>query len=407
MITIYGASENNFNHNGYGVLQALKAEVTEELNGMFELELTLPNTEKTSGQLENIINFNIIKAPTPNGAQLFRIYQVKKNMAGYIQVNARHIFYDGLFNMVSLATGEHSSINAAIKNIYQKAAQGTSFNVSGDIPGTISYEYSNCNIVSCLLGDDGIIKALGSGELLRDNFNIYIKSRIGSDKGFKVQYRKNLAGLDIEDNTENIITRIKPIALDIDGSKLYLPETYINSPRVGSYFMPLYGVLNCNDIKVGKGDYLSTTDAFAAMRQRANAFFSGGGDMPLVNAKINFVLLGDTLEYADFKGLEQISLGDTVKTEYPRLNFTMESHCIKYIYNAITGRYKSIELGSFRNDFAKNTSNNISSLQTEVTGTGTMANRLAILETRMDTHAHKGETDKTQRVNYYDLSDRP
>ena len=291
MITIYGPKENNFTHNGFGVLLPTTALVSEELNGSYELALTIAHTEFAGRQLKNLINFNIIKAPTPRDEQLFRIYQVKKNMNGKIQVNARHIFYDGLFNMVN-ASGENSSIDTAIKNIYRSAAQSNPFKISSDIAGTVSYEYRDCNIVSCLLGSGGLVESLGKGELLRDNFSIELKNSIGTNRGFKVRYSKNLIGLDVEDNIEDIITVIKPIAADAAGNDLYLPEVYVKSAAALDYFIPLYGVLNCKDIKVGKPNYPTEAEAFDAMRQRAAKFFENGGDKPLVNAKINFVLLG-------------------------------------------------------------------------------------------------------------------
>ena len=407
MITIYDSKESVFTHNGLGIVLPITASVTEELNGSYELSLIMANADPAKHQLKNLANFNIIKAPTPRGKQLFRIYQVKKNIFGQIQVNARHIFYDGLFNMVNAVSDTNSSIDAAMKSIYQQAAQSSPFNVSSNIADTISYEYKDSNVVNSLLGRGGLIEALGKGELLRDNFDISLKTHIGANRGFKVRYQKNLLGLDLEDNTENIITQIKPVATDQFGNDLYLPETYISSPLTATYFMPLYGILNCNDIKVGRANYPTDEDAFAAMRQRALKFFADGGDKPMVNAKINFVSLGDTPEYAKFKELEQVYLGDTITTTHPELDFEMESKCIKYIYDAITKRYKSIELGIFRGDFAKSTSSNISSLQTEITGTRSMANRLAVLEGRMDNHAHKGNLDKTQQINYSDLIDRP
>ena len=406
MITIYGPKETVFTHNGFGVVTAKEAIVTEELNGSYELSLTIANAEPANRQLKNLINFNIIKAPTPRGNQLFRIYQVKKNMTGQLHVNARHIFYDGLYNMVN-TTGGSSSIDTAVKNIYLGAAQSSRFNASSNMQRIVNYEYKNSNVVNCFLGKGGLIEALGEGELLRDNFNISLQTNIGANRGFKVRYRKNLTGLDVEDNIQNIITMIKPLATSENGNDLYLPETYVISPTAGNYFMPIYGILGCKDIKAGKADYPTTAEAFTAMRQRAATFFANGGDKPLVNAKINFILLGDTLEYAEFKALEQIYLGDIVTTTYPELDFEMESKCIKYIYDALMERYISIELGTFRNDFAKGTSNNISSLQTEISGVDSMENRLAILESRMNDHTHKGNSDNTQRIYYNDLLGRP
>ena len=79
MISIYKALESNFNHNGYGILKTIKAEITEELNGMYEIEIiiTIEDNEKL---ISHIKEYNLIKAPTPDSYQLFRIYRVDKKL---------------------------------------------------------------------------------------------------------------------------------------------------------------------------------------------------------------------------------------------------------------------------------------------------------------------------------------
>ena len=74
---LYEAKESNFEHNGLGLLtDTISCIVTEEQNGMYELELTY----KVGSFLCNyLVEDNIIKAKSneEHESQLFRIYYVQ------------------------------------------------------------------------------------------------------------------------------------------------------------------------------------------------------------------------------------------------------------------------------------------------------------------------------------------
>lgn len=414
MITAYLPTETNFNHNGLGVLNPTKAEIIEELNGMFELSLSCYNTGVGLSPY-NIGDFYILKAPTPRGAQLFRVYNITKVLSGEIRITARHVFYDALNSVIGSVNGSSLTADAAIKLIFNQSEPLPKITVSSNLSASIKadIDFQGTNPINALMDDEGIIEAYG-GELLRNNFTAELKSTIGVNRGFKIMYRKNLTGLNFEVDTDDIATRLMPVAQDSDGEPLLLPEKYIDSPLIGLYHTILAKPLPMTDIRIGSEDYPNSSDAYAEMRKRCQDFYNTEGDRPKINAKADFVLLKDTYEYQDYKVLEQVSLGDTVSITHSDLDISLTAKCIKYTYDAVLDRYKSIELGQFRGDFVSSTStsiNRIAGNATRVSGTidsqlGQLATDVTALKAQMSTHAHKG-TDSTQKISYNDLKDLP
>ena len=84
---VYASTDTEFTSNGLAILMATSGKITEELNGQYELEMTIPIHEQSGWQYA--IEFNVIKAR----GQPFRIYSKKTSMTERT-VYARHIFYD-------------------------------------------------------------------------------------------------------------------------------------------------------------------------------------------------------------------------------------------------------------------------------------------------------------------------
>lgn len=399
MINIYGRLEKDFSHNGYGVLFPFKAEITEELNGMYELSLSF-----TIGENKDIFfyikEFNIIRAPSPRGYQLFRIYYVAKDLYT-ATINARHIYYDSLWDFVPSLELLGVSGKTAAETLYRNALLKLPFKIYSNIIKTADVSLVDINPVYGMLGDTGLTSIYG-GELLRDNYDIYYMDRIGKDNGVSIRYGKNLTGIDITMDTSNIITRLRPIGKQNDDSPLYLSEGYWDSPYINHYPYPFYGTLYCRDIKVTRN--LSTSMARLELKNRAQAFFDAGGDLPSVNAKIDFILLQETEEYKNMAPIESIALGDTVKVVYEALDIVLSAKCIKYVYDCMGKRYLQAEIGSRRKDFAASTGLEINKL---VQGAG-LANPVSVddLIQRINTHVHN-ESDGTQKISYNNLKDKP
>jgi phage minor structural protein len=97
--------------------EALACIVTEERNGIFELELTYP----VSGLMFSELNIDRIIKAKPNDTadcQLFRIYQVTKPLNGIITVSAEHISYAlsnyPVSNIKMTGTNATQAINAVL-----------------------------------------------------------------------------------------------------------------------------------------------------------------------------------------------------------------------------------------------------------------------------------------------------
>ena len=88
---LYEQTETAFTSQGIGVLaDALKCVVTEELNNVFDLEMTYPVT----GVLFKSLTLRRIIKAKPNqtdNPQPFRIYKITKPMNGSVTVLAHHI----------------------------------------------------------------------------------------------------------------------------------------------------------------------------------------------------------------------------------------------------------------------------------------------------------------------------
>ena len=92
MLCIYDKKtvKGNFDNNLLGALnEPILAELTEELNGQYYLEIEYPANSKKAICLKE---FNIIKADN----QLFRIYKVEKVQSAdkRVKAYANHIYYD-------------------------------------------------------------------------------------------------------------------------------------------------------------------------------------------------------------------------------------------------------------------------------------------------------------------------
>ena len=94
--------------------------VTEERNGMFELELEYPNGYPLSDkfQAENII---ICDANDTLKSQKFRIYDTQKLMDNTIVVLARHITFDLMYDYVDSLSFKNQSCEYALNQLFRKS----------------------------------------------------------------------------------------------------------------------------------------------------------------------------------------------------------------------------------------------------------------------------------------------
>lgn len=330
IITIYEKQEKQFNSLGLGVLSPVKCTITEEINGMYELELIHPFD--INKYYERIQNERIILADTPTGKQPFRIYRIVPTLTE-IKINAKHIFYDLLDNFIESTTlsGKAGDVLNSLVNSFNVP---TPFTFDTDLQTISSITINNENPVSALLNTDEenpkFIQAFG-GELMRDKFRVSILSEMGVNRNAFIRYGKNLIGVEVTEDYSDIVTKLYPIGKD----GLTLPNKYVLSPNINAYNGPKIKAVDFNDAE--------TTEQLQSL---ADEYLSDK-DKPKISIDIKFIDLRQTVEYSQFQFLEEVFLGDTVTILIKKLNLKKQAKVIKYVYNSLANSYDSITIGEF------------------------------------------------------------
>lgn len=382
-IIVYDKNTTVFNSLGLTTLIPTSCTIKEELNGVYELELTHPYDELK--KFEYLEKENIIFANTPNGRQPFRIYRVVPTLED-ISINARHIFYDLLDNFI-IGVKARGGASEVLNELVNGFVLPTRFTFRTDIVSSSRLVIAeNENPISALLNNEQkkpkFIQQYG-GELLRDNFNVSILTKIGEDKGFTIRYGKNLIGLSVDEDYSEVITRV--YAYNAKGQYII-----VDSENIGAYYQPKIGTVTYEEgaLEEQAKEYLKTVDK------------------PKVNISIDFVLLSRTKEYENFRFLEDVKLGDTVTIYNEKMNFNKKSRVISYTYNPLADNYNGIELGDFLNVLTDNISNNNSRIRSVASESSTALSNsnkgLEEITNIKDNYATKSDLDKKLDKAVYD-----
>jgi phage minor structural protein len=280
--------------------------------------------------------------------QPFRIYRVVPEL-DKITVYARHVFYDLLDNMIKSYKPSSSTMGASVVQGISGGCQTEhDFTFYSNLDATAEeVEFVNINPVEALLGEGGVVEKY-AGELQRDWFDVFLVTRIGHDKDVQIRQGKNLLGISYDVDLTNVTTRIMPTGEDKNGELLYLPELYIDSPYLESYVQPKWMHLAVSDAKeVTKGDDKKTkAQCYSEMRNAVQAEFDAGCDLPTVTLKVDFINCAETVEYAQYKALQNIYLGDSVRVIARRIGVEVSMRMTQYTYDCLTRKYTAVTLGT-------------------------------------------------------------
>lgn len=365
MITLFKADETDFTHNGLGHLDKyiINPVIHERTNGIFEFTFKYPVFAPLGQDIQgqSIIRVNV---PGSRDDQLFRVYRPVKQM-GYLEVYCFHIFYDLLDNFIEdifpSSTGQ-----AAINQILSSTQYPHRFTGMSNISNTSRSRIVRKNPVEAILDereDNSFINRWG-GQIKRDNFKVIINRKIGSNKGKVIEYRKDLLGYEADVDYTEITTRIMPQGFD----GLFLPEKYIDSPRINAYVDPKIKKIEYPDIKAidesedahNSEDAIPLEDAYEELRRRARVEYEVNQiDKPKVNYKIDFVTLENTEEYKDLYELQETELGDIVRVKHVEEGFDIEAEVIDYKWDPVNRKYLSLEMGSFSDGLNRRHTNHV------------------------------------------------
>ncbi len=285
--------------------------------------------------------------PRQTREQLFRIYEVEPDSKRQaVTARAQHISYDLKGALVAgNYTPENVAANIVCAQLVEKSDHDIGdFNIYCGVTEPVSGDYSDRNLIDCLLDPETGIVAQTHARLVRDNYDIFLLPGESRERGVELRYGKNLVSASMPTGTADLITRIRPVGKDAEGEPLYIEKNngFVDSPRIDKYPV-IYAKKIEYDVVVS--DDLSIKDARTQLEEKAKAEFEAGCDLPSIRVDADFIRLELTEEYRALASAHALHLYDLVPVVNRRAGIVAKVRMTGYKYDGVLERYEYTELG--------------------------------------------------------------
>lgn len=347
---LFSKTATTFTSNGIGRLDPISCIVTEERNGMYELEMEIAETAEHASDIE-MSSIIVAKPSQGGGNQPFRVYKITKPINGIFTVLAQHISYQLSFIPVMpfSVTASASACNQTLQALKTNAAESCPYTFWTNVTTISSYTQTvPASLRSRLGGVEGSVLDQFGGEYEWDGYTVKLWANRGlTTPAVSLRYGKNITDLNQEENIENTITGIVPYWQDSEGETLVtLPEKTVDSSTASSYPFK-------RTVPYDFSSNFEEQPTEAQLRAKAQAYVNQSGiGIPKVSIKLSFVNLSETEEYKDIAALQQVNLCDVVGVYFEKLNISTTAKIVKTVYNVLLEKYDSVEIGSLRSTLA-------------------------------------------------------
>lgn len=339
---LYNSTEVDFTTQGLGALvDAIYCRVTEERNGIYELEMEYP---QTGIHFNDIQNGNIITAiPSPyRAAQPFRIYKVTKPLNGNVTVYASHISYD--LNKIPVSPFSASSASSALAGIKTNMQIQNNFQFWTD--KTTDADFSAQVPAACrslLGGQEGSILDVYGGEYEWDRFTVRLYNKRGADSGVVIRYGKNLTGLNQEGDISGLVTGICPYWFS-DGTLVMCDPSIVFRE----------GMTAQSAVPVDFTQQFETAPTAAQLQEAAERYIENNDiGEPTVSLDVEFIQLEQMSGFEGMALLEKCDLCDTVTVQYEQAGIDVEAEIVSIQTDVLLERYEKMQVGSIRANIAQ------------------------------------------------------
>lgn len=353
---LYGSNETEFKSQGLGSLaDAISCIVTEERNGIYELEMEYP---QTGLRFADIVAGNIICAiPSPyRSKQPFRIYKVTKPLGGNVMIYANHISYD--LNKIPVKPFTAGTAAEAMVKLQENCAITNSFSFATDKATVANMKIETPTAArSCLGGIQGSVLDTYGGEYEWDRFNVNLKNQRGVDSGVVIRYGKNLTGLTQEGDVTNLVTGIYPYWYSDDTLVTCSPPIIYAEGATGQTAVP-----------VDLTEKFESQPTAAQLKSAAESYIKSNSiGVPEVSLTTEFLSLSQMSGYENIQLLEKCDLCDTVTVQYEQAGINAKAKIVSIKTDVLLERYEQIEVGSIRPNIAQTIANQQSQIEQTAT----------------------------------------
>lgn len=361
---LYEKTERNFTSNGIcRLVDCIRCEVTEERNGVFEVEFEYPVNGRYFDEI-TIGRIIYVAHDETNVPQPFDIYKYSATIDGIVTFYASHISYRLGQSVLQPFTA--STIVDAFEKIPENTLNGSTFSYWTDksVTADFSVIYPK-NVRETLSGSEGsILDVYGTGEYEFDKWQVKLYLNRGTDTNVQIRYGKNLSDITAEKDDSGTYNAVIPywhsaetgttvIASDIifaDGTNSIVEAwteendtTITDENREEIEFDCLQLLCSVMDLSMDFTEQPTEEELYNAALAK---FTENQPWIASENIDVNFVQLWQTEEYASVAPLQRLFLCDTALVLYADANVVVRKKVIKVVYDALKERYSSMELGT-------------------------------------------------------------
>ena len=359
---LYYGNETQFTSNGIGRLtEIISCEVTEERNGIYEVEFTYPAEGRFYNLLVSMAEAYAVGARNSQGIiacihddkhdiQPFDIYGYSAPIDGIATFYAHHISYRlGGMILKPVNVSSVAQLFGAIPT-NSAGADSSNFTYWTDKVATGDFETTVPKQIRGLLGGEegSILDIYGKGEYEFNKFNVKLYVNRGVNSGVTIRYGKNLVDATREMDNSDRYNAIAPYwigsVFDDETGESVEEIVYLSGngyvQGTNSTGIPVI-------VEMDLSAEFDEKPTEAQLRAKALQFLDDNTPwVPNNNITVDFVQLWQTTEYENVAALQRVSLCDTVSVYYPEIGIVASNQkVIKAVYDVLLERYSEMEIG--------------------------------------------------------------
>nr|HEK9961394.1 phage tail protein [Streptococcus equi subsp. equi] len=373
---LYEAKETKFRTFGLGeIADAYEVRVTRERNGNYSLYIKYP----LDGVFASVFKEELkIKSDAGRRTkwQTFEINRVLRNSKDHIEIFARHISMRTQdIALKPFVSGSSIDAESALEVWRDNLVGDDTFDVKSDILtlGSFNWEVDKIgNARGALGGVAGSILDVYGGEYEFDNRTIILHKQMGRKAPTVLEYGRNIVSVEEERLLDGNYTSIYPYVRYTPQPKPQ--EEASGKPHIGEQEQPEEQLVTLPEF-ILDGQYL---DLYAQRRIQMVDLSSHFNDdkkeptveeirklaqkylkdnnvgAPKISIEVDYIDLSQTLDYQDFRVMEEVELCDIVPLYYPKFGITTETEkVVEIVYDVYTDSNHTIKLGTIDQSISK------------------------------------------------------
>ena len=303
----------------------------------------------------NFAGLESVMIPTRLEEQLFRVVEVIED-EDCVTITARHVWYDNLSNQTYWKADPDTRYSAGdvCRNVLENTVSPVPSRVATDCTDEIigkDLDYERKNLVEAFLDPEKGICAKYGLSMIRNNWDFYCLKDVGYDRGIVIQNGKNLLGVERKESIENVVTRIAPIGKDEKGDIIWMNVDgawYVDSEYIDDYAFPRSEIYDTK-LQIGKDDVTADNIQDKLVEAANKRFSEDKVDLPEVEMRIEFLSLGDTEEYVQYRDLDKVYLYDILTIVDTIRGYSYTAQVVAVEHDLLTGMLISVTIGNLQN----------------------------------------------------------